>query len=610
MELAIPLLALGGMYIISNQNNNSSKNKKVRFSNTNNNNNESNMKENFNNMGKRANYLPNTEIPPSNYPVTNEKELVDVTNHYSNPNVATDKYFDQTYYENREIQGKNVGNNIQDIYSLTGNYLNSEEFKHNNMVPFYGGKIKGKLYDDNIAESVLDNMAGTGSQVIKKIEQAPLFKPQENVQWTYGMPDMSDFYQSRVNPVNRNNMVKPFESERVGPGLDKGYTTQGSGGYNSGMEARDHWLPKTVDELRVATNPKEEYSLLNHEGPAQSVIKNVGKIGIVEKYTPDTFYIQTQDRWLTTTGEEKQGRMISEEIQKTSHRNDTTTHYAGVPNSVLKTASYTPTLYEDPKRVILPIKDVAPSCATGKGPITDGDDFLKSHSTIVNNRATNQQSDRFGSGFARAVGAAVAPFMDILKPSRKEEYSNNIRVYGNLNGVTPSNYVLNPLDTPNTTIKETTLHSTRGNIGNNINNGYLVSEQQAIANQRDTTNCGEFGNAGGSGTKYGNRQYDREYSQTNNILKETTTVSRTNQGNMSMFNPNINATIYRNDADRENNRLWAPEAVIPNGPSVQTYGKINMPQYNNECIGCDRIDGSLLNAFKSNPYTHSLTYAV
>ena len=42
------------------------------------------------------------------------------------------------------------------------------------------------------------------------------------------------------------------------------------------MEARDKWLPKTVDELRVATNPKQEYDLNGLQGPAQSVIKNVG----------------------------------------------------------------------------------------------------------------------------------------------------------------------------------------------------------------------------------------------------------------------------------------------------------------------------------------------
>jgi hypothetical protein len=108
----------------------------------------------------------------------------------------------------------------------------------------------------NINETLLDNMNGVGSQTIQKIEQAPLFKPEKDVNWAHGMPNWSDFYQSRVNPGMNNANVKPFETQNVGPGLGKGYTTKGSGGYNSGMEDRNAWLPKTVDELRVDTNPK------------------------------------------------------------------------------------------------------------------------------------------------------------------------------------------------------------------------------------------------------------------------------------------------------------------------------------------------------------------
>jgi hypothetical protein len=265
MEIAIPLIALGGMYIISNQSNENCSKKEIRQKNP----------ENFTNMGAKSNYLPNTNIPPQNFPVSNINQLVDTVQEYQNPNAATDKYFNQNLYEKKVRNHIPVGQNPQDIYSLNGNYLNSDQFKHNNMVPFNGGKVKGRTYDMNITESVLDNMIGSGSQVIKKIEQAPLFKPEDNMQWAYGAPNNSDFYQSRVNPAMKNNNVKPFDSIMVGPGLDQGYGINGSNGYNSGMEARDKWLPKTVDELRVDTNPKLEYELINHEGPAISFIKNV-----------------------------------------------------------------------------------------------------------------------------------------------------------------------------------------------------------------------------------------------------------------------------------------------------------------------------------------------
>jgi len=576
MELAIPLVALGGMYVISNQNKEGLTKK-------------SNMKETFNNMGIRSNlqekqpesrfsnYLPNTNVPPQNYPIMNNKELIDNVQEYPNPNKATDKYFNQNVYEQKERAGVPVSNNIQQFYSLSGDYMDTKMFTH---------------------------------KVIKKIEQAPLFKPQENVQWTYGMPDMSDFYQSRQNPVNRNNMVKPFESIRVGPGLDKGYTADGSHGFNAGMEARDKWLPKTVDELRVATNPKQEYDLNGLQGPAQSQIKNVGIEGKVEKYRPDTFFINTQDRWLTTTGAEKAGQLVPDYIVKPSTRNETTTYQHGTPNAVLKTASYVPTRHEDSKRTQLEGFDVGHSVATKSAPLQHlaVDNHHSSHTNYENNRSVNQQPQTFGSGFSSAIGAVIAPIMDILKPSRKEEYSCNMRVYGNIAGEVPGNYVLTPGDAPNTTIKETTLYQPNGYINNQKDNaGYLNADHQPIACQRDTVNHDHFM---GMSSKHGNRQYDAVYRQTNSEAKEKSIAGRTNQGNAKHFNSQINVTMSRLDSDRENNRLWAPQSVVPNGPSVQTYGKANMPQYYDNCIGCDRIAPDLLNAFKENPYTHSLTSSV
>ena len=608
MELAIPLVALGGLYVISNQKEGLTKKSK--------------SKENFNNMGIKtnlqektpesrfSNYLPNTNVPPQNYPIMNNKELIDNVEEYPNPNVATDKYFNQNMYEQKERAGVPVSNNIQEFYSLTGDYMSTKMFKHNNMVPFNGGKPKGQIYNNNNAETILDNYVGNGSQVIKKIEQAPLFKPQENVQWTYGMPTMSDFYQSRQNPVNRNNMVKPFESIRVGPGLDKGYSADGSNGFNSGMEVRDKWLPKTVDELRISTNPKQEYDLNGLQGPAQSVIKNVGIEGKVEKYRPDTFFINTQDRWLTTTGAEKAGQLVPNYIVKPSTRNETTTYQHGTPNSTIKTASYAPSRHEETKRIQLVGFDVGHSFATGTCPLQheSSEKIHNSHTNYENNRSVNKQPQPFGSVFSGAIGAVISPIMDILKPSRKEEYSCNMRIYGNLGGQVPENYVLTPGDVTNTTIKETTVYQPNGYINSQKDNaGYLVNEQNPIANQRDSVNHESFM---GMSSNHGNRQYDAVYRQTNNQVKEKLVVGRTNQGNAKHFNSQMNVTMSKLDSDRENNRLWAPHSILNSGPSIQTHGKINTPQYYDNCQGCERIAPDILNAFKENPYTHSLSSAV
>lgn len=599
MEFAIPILALGGLYVVSNQDNPEKKRKSNK------------PQERFTNMGAKKNYLPNTDTLPQNYPIPNESEIANTVKKYSNPNVATDKYFDQSAYEISQNNGQKVGNNIQQVYSLTGDYLAKSDFKHNNMIPFYGGKIKGQVYDNNVAETILDNMIGSGSQVIKKIEQAPLFKPEDNVQWAFGAPNQSDFYQSRVNPGMKSSNVKPFESEYVGPGLDQGYTTKGSGGYNSGMEARNAWLPKTIDEMRVATNPKMEYTLENHQGPSYSHVQNVGIIGKVEKYHPDTFFIQTQDRWLTTTGQEK-GQMLRpiEEVHSTS-RATTTQSYAGIAGPADRVANYVPSSFEESKRTQLPACGVGHSTAMRRGDNTDKENALRSHTNYSNNRSTVKQPDSIRSGFGRAIGAAIAPIMDIFTPTRREEYSNNYRIYGDAGTTVPDSYVLNPRDVAPTTIKETTLYTPNSYVGRQIEGGgYQTNTQTPITNQRDSTNCSYIGTAGGYSSAWGDMNYEAAYAQTNNESKEKSVVGRTNHGNTNIYNQQMNVSLHRNDADRNNTRMWVPTNMPQKSMSKEEYGQMRAPQYYNQCIGCDRISPDILNAFKENPYTHSLTDSV
>lgn len=599
MEIAIPLIALGGLYVVSNSQG-QKENKQITQQ----------SKENFANMGKNANYLPNTNIPPQNFPVTNVNQLFDTVQEYPNPNAATDKYFNQNLYQQKVNNGTPVTNNPPQIFSLTGNYLDSDQFKHNNMVPFNGGKVKGRMYNDNIAESVLDNMVGSGSQVIKKIEQAPLFKPEENMQWAYGAPNNSDFFQSRVNPGMKNNNVKPFDTVMVGPGLNQGYSVNGSGGYNSGMEARDKWLPYTVDQMRVATNPKLVYELANHEGPAQAAIKNVGLIGRVEKQKPDTFFINTQDRWLTTTGAEKGETLRPIQEMGVIRRNDIVVDYTGPAGPADVKATYAPENFEPSKRHQTMTCDVPHSTAVGKGPITDGDNYIKSHSNYENNRSTMRQPDTMRSGFGGAIGAVIAPIMDILRPSRKEETINNVRIYGEATSLVPKSYVNNPNDTTNTTIKETTLYSPTFNIDGQREGNYVNNYSSPDLTQRDTTSCQPIGTPGGQATSYGDMSYTAAYRQHNNDIKSSTIANRPNQGGTQIFNQYMNVRCDRQDTNRFDCRMGPPNSIIAAPPSVQTYGKINTPQYYNECAGCERINPDLLNAFRNNPYTHSLTDAV
>jgi hypothetical protein len=610
MELAIPLIALGGMYVISNQSNTNceeNENREEPSQNT----------ENFVNMGAKSNYLPNQNIPPQNFPVPNLNQVIeDTTQNYPNPNTATDKYFDQNVYQDRVRNSKKVTNTPQQVYSMTGDYLDTQQFKHNNMVPFNGGKVKGYTYNADIADSQLDNMIGSGSTNIKKIEQAPLFKPEDNISWAYGTPNNSDFYQSRQNPAIRNNNVKPFETVMVGPGLNKGYGVSGSGGYNSGMESRDKWLPPTVDELRVETNPKLEYELINHEGPANSYIKTAATtdtMGRVEKQRPDTYFINSQDRWFTTTGAEKGETLRSIQEMGLVKRNDIVTDYKGPAGPGDMNASYAPENYEPAKRVqdTLSRKDIGISCAQGKGPIEDGDHFKSSHTNYANNRSTTRNIDSLGQRVTSSITAAVAPLLDILRPTRKSESINNVRIYGDVQPSIPKGPVYNPEAAVPTTIRETTQYETNFNINNQREGTYVNNYTPTDLTQRDTTSVSYAGASGGAAAQFGDMSYYSAYNQHNNDIKSSTIYNHPNQGGTQIFNQQMNVVNKPEDNNRFDGRMnpaFSSSGAMP--PSKTTYGDINMPQYYDECQTCDRIQPDILSAFKNNPYTHSLTTSV
>jgi hypothetical protein len=104
--------------------------------------------------------------------------------------------------------------------------------------------------------------------------------------------------------------------------------------------------------------------------------------------------------------------------------------------------------------------------------------------------------------------------------------------------------------------------------------------------------------------------YDAAYRQHNNDIKSQTIQNRPNQGGIQLFNQQMNIHC-KDDSDRFEGRVNPAYSTLTGlPPSVQTYGAINVPQYYNECAGCDRINPDILTAFKENPYTHSLTTSV
>ena len=587
MELAIPGVALGLLYVVSNQ-------KK-----------EDEANESF------TNYLPNTNIPDKNYyddENTNDLEEYEQTSSLSRNNkfesngAYTDKYF-----HSKQNQDSQDSTEQPSFYSMTGEKVGSDYFKHNNMVPYMGSNLRTMKSLANTNEGLLDRYTGSGSQDYVKKEQSPLFKPDENVSWSHGMPNQNNFIQSRINPSMRMANVKPFEEERVAPGLGLGYTNEGADGFNSGMMNREEWMPKSVDQLRVLTNPRAGgTSLIGHEGPANGITQNaptVEGMGRVEKHLPDRDFEMTQDRYMTTTGLEKGPALHSIPIDRHVTRPETTTSYTGVAGAD-QNASYVPGKYMPSTNQQLGPTPMGIANANSRNHATNGDYGIKSKKAYPNNRSSNKQNTYYGM-VSGGLNAAVAPLLDALRPSRKENVIGTLRPYQNAGTSVPNSYIFNPADRPATTMRETTEDSKNHyNIDATQNAGaYMVTDHQVAYTSRNET--GNYYYTGAAGATDGTRElksYEAIGNQRNNEIKSSTINGRLTKGNMNLLNGDVNMREKARDESLKINRdIVGNMPYAP--PDISNMGQVAGHQQKlPSSVEADRNQLNFTEQLKENPY--------
>jgi hypothetical protein len=172
-----------------------------------------------------------------------------------------------------------------------GRFGVTQDMTHNNMLP----QFKSKTYGYNPErQHQMDEMMTrkveffTGSdqdpQFRHKKEVNTMFKPDNGyIESVSGMPNFTNFFQSRVIPSDTRNGERPIEPIKTTPGLNLGYYETGQTGFQDMFRP----TPKTVDQLRVLTDPKVSYT-----APVKPGFKyeKGGIIGEVSKKGPDSFY--------------------------------------------------------------------------------------------------------------------------------------------------------------------------------------------------------------------------------------------------------------------------------------------------------------------------------
>ena len=448
MSLLIPLIALGGIYVAS---------AKWR------------EKQQQPQHETEEGFLPNTNIPDTNYPNEDKYGVKDldrtttlsVANKYKGDGTYTDKYFLPMVSPPDNMGTKKNDPNATPFTNLLGQKVGNDYFAHNNMVPFFGSKMHNTdVNRPGATETIMDYKAGSGSQSIAKREMAAIFEPTTNLNWQHGMPNTSDFMQERMIPPTRMANIQPFEKIQVGPGLGMNGGSEGKGGYNSGLFARDLHQPKNVDELRIRPKATEMF-MGGYEGVAASHIKNMGQLGIVEKRSPETAFEVQPHQWIVTTGAHLGPTVHGVQVDRDpTQRSDTHSSYVGGAGAPVS-ETYIDSVHMETHRQgeSLPALPLGGVSMGDHQPAHDGDYNAHTFHLDENNRTTTKSTGDFLGIVSGVVNAAVAPLLDALRPGRRELIASNLRPYSNPKPSYGAAYVSDPRNKAPTTTKETTLYS-------------------------------------------------------------------------------------------------------------------------------------------------------
>ena len=424
-------------------------------------------------------YAPQSNAPgtrPSPVPIDSNVPLMEFRsdNTEANPNYIDSKYV---------------------VSPLSGQRIPSKEFTHNNMQPFFGGRIK-----QNTAPaantSMLDAYNGMGSTQIKKREVENMFEtsraPYGN---PYGMEDNTEFFQSRITsqaPRVRNG-ERPFEPTKVGSGIGEKFGFAGKGGFQQ-LEINEIMRPKDTNELRVASNPKETYDTpLVPGGHFIGTSAEVSDVGEMRKYKPDTFYIdESGERFFVTNGELIKETVRSVQVLPHTTRPETSVAYEGPGASQDFGESYVTGSYRLPMTqqyggAGYRNADMTTYYTKDMGAVEA--DYGKSSIEIRPNER-NETSERVMAlnPMPADNGLVTTHYTDDARPTRRAETVGNIRMTG-----TPITYaerapaitVWDPKDIARTTVKESTIYLDRmgvvGGDGASATNRLKVYDPDDIA---------------------------------------------------------------------------------------------------------------------------------
>jgi len=508
------------------------------------------------------------------------------------------------------------------ISALTGLPMPTEEFTHNNMVPFFRGSVKQNMTDDS-NRSKLDNMIGTGFDQIAKREQAPLFDPhREPTGNITGLENITDFFHDRVVPSTNRAFEKPVESTMVGPGLEQGYSSLPIGGFQQfeALEVAKRGL--SVDDLRYASNPK-----ITYEGvviPGQAIGTMRGEAGETRKYRPDKFFIN-QDGERDFVGPVKDNvkpMARPGQVMKHQARTETSSEFQGPASASDFSATYTVPSFRAP--FVRQQDGYGFRNADGSTygvPDTDApnNDFgAAAYELFTNQRNVTGERGQALNLTTAGVPSAMTVYdpNDVARTTVRETTGANDWVGGAVGVEATKLKVYDPTDIMRVTHRntnaevDTALNVTRAGVPGQrtlqFPDGWRATSKAELAG------ASQWVGAAGLARATGEQVYDGAYNMRQNGMKEATAAGRqpiNGSGILPTFNgeDNVNLSYRKIATDVLNDRDNTVDRVVGPGAGPEQIGLQRPKQLLQISVANDRNINAIVDMLDDNPYALPLT---
>jgi hypothetical protein len=508
---------------------------------------------------------------------------------------------------------------------LTGKMVSTSDFTHNNMVPFFGGRVRQNV-SAQTNSGILDTFTGSGITQIAKKEVETMFDtaraPYGN---PFGMEDNTEFVQSRINDPRNRAGERPFEPVRVGPGVNEGFAATGKGGFQQ-FEVNQYMMDnvRRTDDLRTSDNPKLTYD--QPVVPGQHFIGTSAQdSGEVRKYRPDKFYIdESGKRFFVTTGDVIKETVRPVQVLKHTTRPETSSELMGPAGAQEFGESYVTGSFKTPMTQQYGgagYRNADMTTYTSADTDAPEADYGRSGYEVRPNERNATSERTMGLNLVPAdTGAVTTHYDDENRPTRRQETVGNIRQTGTPVGYAqgaPAITVWDPNDIARTTVREGTINwnwfgqAAAADAPNRLK----VYDPDDIAKPTQKSQISAKSEYYGPSNSVNKdfTSHDAAYNMRLNPNKQEIALGRDpmhgNGGALAVFDGDINQTTRKLDSDIINDRANAVNRVagIPTG--VGDIGQVRPRVPLKLDVSRQRNTMDMVSAVNSNPLMASQNLA-